>query len=91
YPQALSNLGIIYAKMGRLEESISLFKRALNIDPDDTITLLNLGLAYEELSKSYGQKDLINKAIETYQKVLELDPENAEAKERMSGLKAKGN
>ncbi len=90
YPQALSNLGIIYARMGRLAEAIDLFKKAIKIKSDDAITLLNLGVSYEQLAMSYQSgaksRELKVKAVQTYQKVLELEPDNMQAKERMTKL-----
>ena len=79
---------------GALYHAIDLFERALKIAPDDPITLFNLALAYEELAKSverrsegyHEQKDLIDKAIEIYQKVLDIDHKNVQAKERMTKL-----
>jgi len=92
YPKALSNLGIIYGRMEKLNRAIELFKKSLKIAPDDPITLFNLAFAYERLAKSYERRamseELIVKAIETYQKVLNIDPENAQANERMRKLRA---
>lgn len=95
-------LGIIYGKMGRLEKAIDLFREALDIKPDDTITLLNLGFAYEQLAKSYELRAVSNepraisrelrvKAIETYQKILEIDHDNIQAKDRVTKLRALSN
>lgn len=93
YPQALSNLGIIYARSGKLAEAIDLFKKALDIKPDDAITLLNLGVSYEQLAMSYQSgtksRELKVKAVQTYQKVLELEPDNIQARERLSLIMSK--
>jgi len=97
YPAALSNMGVIYGKMGRFEDAIIFFKKALKTKPDDTITLFNLGLAYEELAKRYAQRgrdseqsekhsEMIAKAIETYDKILELDPHHLQAARQRSAL-----
>jgi len=76
--------------MGRLAEAVDLFRKALEVKPDDAITLLNLGVSYEELSKSMRQsaesKELRAKAIRTYKEVLKLEPDNIQAKDRMARL-----
>ena len=93
YARAISNLGIIYGKLNKIEDAIPLFEKALKIAPEDTIILLNLAVAYEESAKSVEQiaesKELIVKAIETYRKVLDLEADNARAKERMTKLISK--
>jgi len=87
YAKAISNLGIIYGKLNKIEVAIPLFEKALKIAPDDTIILLNLAVAYEESAKSVEQgadsRELIVKAIETYRKVLDLEPDNARAKDKV--------
>ena len=95
YPEALSNLGIIYGKMGFLDEAIQQLRRSLDISPRDPMTLFNLGFAYERLAKRkdeskpwISRKELIAKAIETYEKVIMLDPDNAGARERIQKLRA---
>ena len=90
YAKAISNLGIIYGKLNEIEVAVPLFEKASRLSPEDTIILLNLAFAYEESAKSVGQraegKELRTKAIETYRKVLDLEPDNARAKDRMEKI-----
>lgn len=93
YSEALSNLGIIYGKMGLLDQSIQQLRKSLDISPRDPITMFNLALAYEELAKKKEQraegKELRVKAIETYRKVLDLEPDNTRAKDRIEKISKK--
>jgi tetratricopeptide (TPR) repeat protein len=42
---ALQNLGLVYSKTGRLEQSVATYRRALELSPGNRGLLLNLGLA----------------------------------------------
>lgn len=47
-PDAWNNLGILAAREGNTDTAIQYFQQALQIDPDHTIALLNLGNAYRQ-------------------------------------------
>jgi tetratricopeptide (TPR) repeat protein len=68
---ALVNLGNIYFAQNNLSQAVGLFERALRLQPDDTVTLLNLARAQFEL-KLYDQ------ARRNYQTASVLDPVSAE-------------
>ena len=70
---ALSNLGIIHAKLGQYEKAISSYKTALEIDPAENITRLNLGIAY------YQTEHFIEAQTE-FQQVVKAQPENFQAR-----------
>jgi tetratricopeptide (TPR) repeat protein len=42
----LKNLGVVYARTGRLDQAIAAYQRAGELRPNDPSVLLNLGLAY---------------------------------------------
>lgn len=46
YFEAYFLLGDVYMEMGRLDEAIAAYDRAIQLRPDDTNTHLKLGLAY---------------------------------------------
>ena len=70
-PAALStNLGEVYRSMGRLDEAIASFRRALRFKPDQPEIYNNLGLALAGV----GQLDA---AIEAYRRALEIKPDYA--------------
>ena len=64
------DLGSALKAVGRVEESIRAFERALAIEPDHSGALNNLGNAF------YVQKRLAQ-AVECYQRALALEPHNA--------------
>jgi Flp pilus assembly protein TadD len=42
----LRNLGVVYSRTGRLDQAITVYRRALQLFPRDKAVLLNLGLTY---------------------------------------------
>ena len=72
FPEAYDSLGIVYVKKGRLDEAISVFKKALNIKPNYADAHYNLGVAYHE-------KGVLDEAISEYKKALTINPNDAMA------------
>jgi tetratricopeptide (TPR) repeat protein len=72
-------LGKIYVKKGRIGEAISLFKKALQ-KTDDPSALVeihkNLGMAYE-------RKGLLQGAIDSYERVLTINPDDEFARKKL--------
>jgi len=66
-PSALNNLGIIYGQQGRYLEAIPLLRRLLGVT-DDADAAYNLANCYLYL-------DRLDEAVETYQRVLEINPD----------------
>ncbi len=88
--------GTIYFSEGNLEEALKSFNLVLSLDPDNADAktyLANIEKRRVELIASYSaeaksrtlSKDYV-KAIEFWQKVLKLDPANAEAKTAVDAL-----
>lgn len=77
---AHASLGIINAKQKNADGAITSFQTALTLEPDNTDIRYNLALAYE-LAGS------VDKAIEEYKQVLEIDPEHIGAKNNIGLLK----
>jgi tetratricopeptide (TPR) repeat protein len=67
-PSALNNLGSIYGQQGRYLEAIPLFRRLLR-NTADADAAFNLANCYLYL-------DRLDEAVETYQRVFEIDPDN---------------
>lgn len=61
--------GIDLADLGKYEEALKIFNKALEIDSKNLITLYNKGIALFELEK-------YEEAIEVFDEVLEINPEN---------------
>jgi pimeloyl-ACP methyl ester carboxylesterase len=73
-------LGYRYLQNGKIRDAIELFKI-------NTIAFPNSWNAFDSLGQAYlldGQKDL---AIKNYEKSLELNPQNTNAKEKLSSIK----
>ncbi len=71
-PRAWNNLGIIAAREGRMDEAMGNFGRALEIDPDFVIALVNVGNAYRQQKRWDDAKSVLERAME-------LSPDDAEA------------
>src|SRR5262249_13166517 len=52
---ALSNLGVIYSRTGRADQAITMYRRALELSPDDKALLVNLGLVYLRQETTNGR------------------------------------
>lgn len=71
-PNAWNNLGLLAARAGRTDEAIAYFDRALQIDPDHLIALVNLGNAYRQAKRWEEAKT-------AFQRALQLNTEDPEA------------
>lgn len=77
-----NNLSLVYRMQGKTDEEIKLLEDAIGkIENKDDKISFYLALGY--LYKNNGQKD---KAMEVYNKILELDPENSQAKDALVKL-----
>ena len=83
---AEENKALIYNAMGyayfaqeQYDIAIRQYKEALKLYPEYVIALNNLGNVYEK-------KQMIVKAVEIYKQVLEYDPENKTAQQRINSL-----
>lgn len=70
-PVLYNNLGILYGDMGNVEGAISLFKKAVDIDPNYVYAYNNLGKAYNLLGNKKEALFYYNKALELYPASLE--------------------
>jgi tetratricopeptide (TPR) repeat protein len=70
--QALLTEAVQHHRAGRLDDAERLYRSALELRPDDVLTLYNLGIALATL----GRQD---QAIACYRRALEINPHYAEA------------
>lgn len=69
-----NSLGIAYWQKGLEELAIKDLKTALTLNPRSSTTLNNLGTVYLSLFQKTSQRDLLDKAQESYRKSIEIDP-----------------
>ena len=70
---ARGSLGHAYQQLGRLEEAIEQYKKAVAIYPDDYKAHYNLGVVY-------SQQGLYGKAVESYQRSIRSNPDYPNAR-----------
>ena len=73
-------LGYAYFGQEQYDMAIRQYKEAIKIEPGYIMAMNNLGHAYE-------QKKLVSQALETYDRVLEIDSKNDTAKRRSETLR----
>src|SRR6266436_204659 len=83
-PNAWNNLGILAAREGNTDLAIEHFERALEIDPDHSVALQNLGSAYRQKKDWPQAKRLLEKA-------LSLNPDDPEANYSLAMVYAQSN
>lgn len=77
--EALSRLGSLYLQGGKLQDAVPLYRRAIELAPQDGNLHFNLGLVLERLEGPEA-------AIPHYQEAAHLIPEHAEAHYRLAGM-----
>ena len=65
-------MGIALRKQGKLEEAITAYKKAIELDPNDAAAYGNLGIALRKQGK-------LEEAITAYKQAIELNPNDAAA------------
>jgi tetratricopeptide (TPR) repeat protein len=83
-PNAWNNLGILAAREGHTDLAIEHFERALQIDPDHSVALENLGSAYRQKKDWPHAKRFLEKA-------LALNPDDPEANYSLAMVYAQTN
>jgi Flp pilus assembly protein TadD len=78
---ALSNLGVIYSRTNRVDEAITVYRRALQLSPDDKALLMNLGLAYL-------RREEHSRALPLFARVVAIDPQHLQARQLLAVCRA---
>ena len=76
YVDAYVNLGVVYYQLGRFSDALAQYDAALAITPDDADIHHNRGAAYaqEALQSQTPDEALLDKAVEEFQRALEINP-----------------
>lgn len=79
-PEIYNAMGYAYFVQKQYDMAIKHYKEALELNPEYIFALNNLGHSYE-------QKNLVPQALEAYEKVLAIAPNNETAKRRTNSLR----
>jgi tetratricopeptide (TPR) repeat protein len=79
-PEIYNAMGYAYFAQKQYDLAIKHYKEALELKPDYIFALNNLGHSYE-------QKNLVPQALEMYERVLAIAPDNDTAKRRANSLR----
>jgi tetratricopeptide (TPR) repeat protein len=71
-PEAHNNLGVEFSKLGKLDDAVTSFHKALALKPDYAKAHYNLGLTLQNLGK-------LDEAVASYRKAIVIKPDYAEA------------
>lgn len=87
------NAGELFIQRGELEDAVRTYERILEFDPQNKEVLIKLGEIFSqlgnvekgsrifaELAAIYQHEGVVDKVIYSYEKVLELDPANEQAR-----------
>lgn len=74
-----NRLGVALARLGRTEEALAAFQRAVALDANQPSAWTNLGNAYQELGR-------LDEAREAYERALDLDPDHPLAHHNLGAL-----
>jgi tetratricopeptide (TPR) repeat protein len=74
---AYSNIGTAYFFLKRFGEASQAFEKAVALNPNDTVTVVNLGDAYRGSGQTDKAKDAYQRAISLGYKELQTNPQDA--------------
>jgi len=96
-PKALTNLGLALYQLGRYEEALEIYKRAAQFSLDDPLPMEKIAQLSERLghlkqavqaalqsAELYIKSKEVDKALENWLRVTQLDPENFTAHSRLA-------
>ena len=69
-----NKIGICYSSLGKYEQAIETFERAVALDPRLPVLFNNLGLTYLSQSQKTRDPKSFQKSLESFKKAIEIDP-----------------
>ena len=81
-----TNLGSLYATIGRLEKAIKEFKIATNMNPSDALAWMNLNSLYKEV----GRMDDAQEAYKKYESLMNQGSQTEEHSNIPGGVSSSG-
>ena len=98
-PQALTSLGLALYEQKKYEEALTYYQQAAKISREDPIPMekvaelleklgngVNAARTYLRAAELYLKTREVNKALENWDRVIQLDPENITAHARLAGV-----
>lgn len=79
---SLNTLAVLYIQEGQYEDAAPLLKKAIDIRPDVAYFYNNLGVAFEGMTK-------FQRAIESFQTTLSIDPTHQKARQNLARVREK--
>jgi arylsulfatase A-like enzyme/Flp pilus assembly protein TadD len=73
-PELWNKIGICYSSLGKYEQAIETFERAVALDSRLPVLFNNLGLTYLSLSMKTRDPKSFLKSLESFKKAIEIDP-----------------
>ena len=77
--EAFLHWGIALERLERWEEAIVRLERAVVLESDKSHALFYLGSCYEQASRHLGAEDYFDRAVEVFERLLEIDPNDSYA------------
>ena len=77
--EALLHWGIALERLERWEEALRKLSRATALDGESAPVLFYLGSCYEQASRHLQREDYFERAVETFERLLEIDPNDSYA------------
>ena len=86
--QVFNDQAVVYTRLDRNGEALASYRKSLELDGNNKETLSNMGFFYQKLEKyealsnkaaTLHQLGLFEEAIDTYRKILGINPENVNA------------
>jgi len=81
------NLGIVYSKIGRLDDAIEEYKLAIKYCTRYKANSDFLARAWFDLGVDYQQKEMLDEALMAYEKSLSCNPKYIQAKTNLNQIK----
>ena len=73
-------MGLTYIRLGKPEEAVKAFRQAVKLEPENSDSQFELGIAY-------GKARMYQESFSALQKATELDPDNYRAQEALEQAK----
>jgi tetratricopeptide (TPR) repeat protein len=76
-PEAHLQWGLVLERQGRWQDAVGRLVTAGELAPSDTRVLFYLGAGFEQASRQLGKDEYFGRAVATFRRLLELNPDDA--------------